>query len=228
MKVKSKLVAVLALLLMTVFLVNCAPPAVQNTSPASTKPPSSTPDVKPAEIPKANAAAQSSPKPSVPENTNVSASKYEVFCRDGVCTFINGKFYSIDYPETWKLDTSVSRDLSVVKLAHKEAKADMTITRAGPIGSTPLSQVASAYIAKQRAASDLSFYNVTSEAMKGAWDWSVEYYVQSTWIWYTRVYYKSTATSLYTLTAFCNQNAYDAYILKKDYDKIINSFKVLQ
>jgi hypothetical protein len=228
MKIKTKLVTVSAFLLMIVFMINCTPAAVQNTVPANPKPAAAAPDVKPVEIPKANTAVQTSPKPSVPENTGISTPKYQVFCRDGVCTFINGKSYSIDYPETWKLDTTLSQDLSVVKLAHKEAKAEMTITKAGPIGPTTLSEVVNAYIAKQRAASDLSFYNVSSEAMKGAWDWHVEYYVQSTWIWYTRVYFRSTDTCLYSLTAFCDQNAYDAYILKKDYDKIINSFKVLQ
>ena len=154
-------------------------------------------------------------------NTAVSTPKFQVFCRDGVCTFINGKLYSIDFPETWKLDTSLSQDLSVIKLVHKEARAEMKVAKASPIGSKKLSQVASDYIAKQRATHDQSFYVVTSEPMSGAWDWYVEYYEQSTWILRTRVYFKSTDMYLYSLTAFYNQDAYNAYVMKKDFDKII-------
>jgi hypothetical protein len=227
MNIKSAFITAGTLMLLGVSVMGCSSTAAPDAVGTSQKPPS----VKVNQPSTANPTpGPSANSPTVPAlmNTAASNSGYEVFCRDGVCTFINGKLYSIDYPETWKVDTSASSDLSKVKLIPAEGWADITIVKAASSKGTPVSEVAANYIRDLRLTKGPSFYVISNEAASGAWDWYIEYYEQSSGkILRTQVHLKNSGAYLYSLYALAEDKAYSAYSFQKDFDKITSSFKLL-
>jgi len=157
----------------------------------------------------------------------------QTFCRDGLCTFINGSLYSIDYPDTWKVNDPGSAGSKTVELAPIDAvyySSGISIDTTDAIGQTLISQVADQLVKSARAGSDPSFYVADNRAMTGAWDWFISWSFHMVGATrHVRVYYKNTTSHLYILRAYAEQSGYQAVNpFANDFDKIINSFKLLQ
>ena len=180
----------------------------------------------------ANPVSQSVPATSPSANAAPNMQKSQSFCRDGECTFYNGKLYSIDYPDTWKISNLNSEDLSTVRLLPIDIRdQSIEIAIMDPIGAMPVEQVADQYVKDFLSHGDNSYYIADRGAVtQGPWDWFVDsYYGVGTSFQHILVYYKSTDSHLYRLRAFAVQYGYQVrYPFSSDFDKIINSFKLLQ
>ena len=227
MNVRSFCIKAGVWLLLAALATGCAPVAAPAAVNVNQKPSGATVNQPPA----ANTTPQpatNTPAAQVSPATAASNSGYQIFCRDGVCTFINGKSYSIDYPDTWKVDTTASTDLSKVILAPAEGWADITIVKSPSVKGSPMSQVAETLIKDIRMEKDETFYVISNEPAGGPWDWHIEYYDQSSEkVFRTQIYLKDDGNNLYCLYTFAEDKAYQAYMFKSVFDRIVSSFKLL-
>jgi hypothetical protein len=289
MKLKLRLAAMIAVILVSIAIVSCTTTTVQKTEPANQKPNIVALDAKPAEITKGSAttlswnvsgatrvafdqkigdvqpsgkisvtpdtntiyvltasnnngsvsqtvkvkvnqagsASQSGTRIDTTGNTASSMSQPQALCRDGECTFIYGKLFSIVYPDTWK---SMTLSTNKIGLFQKDSySADIEIEVNDPIGTVPLKRVADQYVKEFLSRGNNSFYVGTNEALtKGPWDWFIDTsFSLGGFYQHIRVYYKNTDSHLYQLRAFATRHAAEDPFTS-DYNKIINSFQLQQ